>query len=372
MIKYLFANNYKSLVNYKIEFNSLNVLIGKNGSGKTTVINLLTLLRDFIGGKESNNCFPNITLTRWMNNNIQTFEMRCLINDNHYYYHLEIEHNHDNSNPCIVLNETVKLDEHLLLSCKNGRVDIYNDDFEHLTEIASDMTRSGLNFIFQGKDNTLLFQFKTNILQNIIICSPDPKNMNILSTNTIDQAYPDYCLSNIVSVYAYLSQSSTETIISLWDKMKEINPNFVKTKADMAPFGKTLSFEYCYNNQNKPFYFSELSDGERMMFALYLLLYGFIKKGLTVLIDEPDNYLGLREIKPWCNELESICIEQGQCIMISHHPEVIDYFGNDSSIWMSRLQSGESVIADNPFANFKNETGLKYSEIIAGGYLDEI
>ena len=89
-------------------------------------------------------------------------------------------------------------------------------------------------------------------------------------------------------------------------------------------------------------------------------------------IDEPDNWLSLREIQPWCAAVRAACEENGQCVMISHHPEVIDYYAGEAGIWMSRLRSGESCIKDELIKNAVHTGFMKYSELIAGGYLDEV
>lgn len=44
---------------------------------------------------------------------------------------------------------------------------------------------------------------------------------------------------------------------------------------------------------------SELSDGQRYLLALYMILHFLMAKGHTVFIDEPDNFISLREIQPW-------------------------------------------------------------------------
>ena len=128
-----------------------------------------------------------------------------------------------------------------------------------------------------------------------------------------------------------------------------------------------LALIYEHNGKEYEYHFSELSDGERMLFSLYLLLYGYIMQGMTVLLDEPDNYLSLREIQPWCMELEQLYETNGQCIMVSHHPEVIDYYADNNGVWFSRLSSGETIIEENPYYKKDEEKILKYSELIARG-----
>ena len=92
---------------------------------------------------------------------------------------------------------------------------------------------------------------------------------------------------------------------------------------------------------------------------------------MSVLLDEPDNFLSLREIQPWCINVERILDKGGQCIMISHHPEIIDYMAETDGIWLTRLASGESKIIEKPNVGI-NEDLLTYSEMISRGLLDEI
>ncbi len=44
---------------------------------------------------------------------------------------------------------------------------------------------------------------------------------------------------------------------------------------------------------------AELSEGQRFLIALYMILNFLIVRGDTVFLDEPDNFISLREIQPW-------------------------------------------------------------------------
>jgi len=48
MLKRIYADNYQCFVNFECQFDSLQLLMGQNGVGKTTVFNLLEVLREFI------------------------------------------------------------------------------------------------------------------------------------------------------------------------------------------------------------------------------------------------------------------------------------------------------------------------------------
>ena len=377
MIEYLYANNYKTLVNFEVKFNKTNVLIGKSGAGKSTVLFLLGCLRDFMAGTVNiTECFPNFSKTVWYGSAVQTFEIGYLRDGKHFTYHLEIDHSENEQN-CTVKYESVKYENTIILEEKNGKAELYNDDFELSNSIQADMSRSGLNFVFAGNGNKKLSEFKNEAVGNVIICEPNPKNMIVFSSNGIDNAFPDSSFSNIISVYAYLSQAHPEVIYKLWEQLREINPAFVQTNAKITQYGKTMYTSYNVGEESSAFSFNlmQLSDGERKLLALYLLLYAYLENGMTVLIDEPENYLGLREVQPWCAEVDMICNENengGQCIFASHHPETIDYYANNSAIWMSRINSGESKIAmNNPLIFAEDDSLMKYSELIAKGYWNE-
>src|SRR5690606_8791766 len=85
----------------------------------------------------------------------------------------------------------------------------------------------------------------------------------------------------------------------------------------------------------------ELSDGQRALLALHALLHLTKDQGYTLFLDEPDNYVALAEIQPWLMELHDACgVTIPQAVLCSHHGEVLDYFGTDHGIWLSREVTG--------------------------------
>ena len=115
MIKYLYANNYKSFVNFRINFDQLNLLIGQNGSGKSNVFYLIACLRDLIQGQNMAlfTGFPASTKTRWLKSDIQTFELGLSEEEHKYVYKLEIEQNAEN-NTTKIISEKVECNGILL------------------------------------------------------------------------------------------------------------------------------------------------------------------------------------------------------------------------------------------------------------------
>src|SRR5208337_1143119 len=107
--------------------------------------------------------------------------------------------------------------------------------------------------------------------------------------------------------------------------------------------------------------FSALSEGQRALIALYVLLNCAVDKEGTLLIDEPDNFIALAEIQPWLMKLLDRVDEQSaQVILVSHHPELLDQLADQGGVPLDRPDGGETRVL--PFAPQK-DTGLSPSEI---------
>ena len=369
MIKYLYANNYKSFVNFKIEFGQSNLLIGANGTGKSNAFALIASIRDVVTGSSNvtNGFLFQSTLTRWTKSNIQTFELGISYGACEFVYRLEIIHDLEKTK-CKISSEKLTCNGALLYQMVGGTAEVF-DDNSNKNRVLVDETSSGIAIIPREANYATINEFKKQI-DSIILCIPNPKTMSDLVQN--DVFIPRIDFGNIASTYTGVVLLEPDIYNELMGAIRETNTSFVKARiyVDVLANSKRLMMDYKYNDVPCSYYFGELSDGEKMLFALYTLLYGFIKRGMTVLLDEPDNYLSLREIQPWCNNIEREIGNTGQCIMISHHPEIIDYMADSDGIWMKRLASGESVVMDKP-SIAENKELFTYSELISRGLLDE-
>jgi ATPase subunit of ABC transporter with duplicated ATPase domains len=111
---------------------------------------------------------------------------------------------------------------------------------------------------------------------------------------------------------------------------------------------------------------SELSDGQRCLIVLYMILHFTINRGDTVFIDEPDNYIALREIQPWLLAAEEAVEEHhGQLILISHHPETLNQWALDCGLRFYREENG--FVRTEKFKPDPDGT-LQPAELIARGW----
>lgn len=368
MINYLFINNYKTFVNFKINFDKKSLLIGKNGTGKSSIFSIIASLKAFIIGNGANvgSLFLSGSTTRWMKSNIQTFELGITDGDTQFIYKLEIEHAEQNIQEVFVLSENLTVDGTIVLQVAEGKARV--QDGSTSKDYLVDKTLSAVLMVSYDINNKRIRQF-ISAINKIVFCMPNPKLMVDKVEN--DVYIPTLDFSNFASVYLGLTMMFPEVSEKVTNSMKESNPNFVRARIIPETYGKSFMLDYRYKDQPVPFRFNELSDGEKMIFVLYTLLYGYVSNGCTLLMDEPDNYVSLREIQPWCMALENEVENQGQCILISHNPEIINYMADTDGVWLSRLSSGESQIIDNPYINAAERNLLPYSELIARGMEDK-
>ena len=108
------------------------------------------------------------------------------------------------------------------------------------------------------------------------------------------------------------------------------------------------------------YYFHELSEGQKVLIALYALVYCTPENSL-ICIDEPENFLALPEIQPWFDTLYDQCAERNlQALLISHHPKIINLLASDSGYWFSR----ENNLTRIQKISAENESGLSISELV--------
>jgi AAA domain, putative AbiEii toxin, Type IV TA system len=175
--------------------------------------------------------------------------------------------------------------------------------------------------------------------------------------------------SNLASWYRSLAQEDPEAADAIKVDMREIIDRLQHFR--LAPAGGTAKELFATvaggpGEGRKPYDLAleELSLGQRQLLALYAILHGAARRATVVCFDEPDNFVALREIQPWLVKISDALEESGgQLLVISHHPEVIDYLAAGSAFKFER-PTGD-VARVKPLA-VDRDSGLKASEALDG------
>lgn len=382
MLKRIYINNFKCLVNFELTFAHLNLFLGVNGSGKTTVFQVLHNLQQFLrGDKKVTELFKWTELTRWLSDSpCQQFELDIASNEGLYKYSLEIEH-FPEKRLARVKQESLLFNNQPLFrfqieEAETGKTPIgmaylYNDVPNHPgTSYPWDWSRSGLGGVQEGYENKKLSWFKKRLTQFFIV-QVNPTLMGTESRQ--EETQPTWNLSNYVAWFDYLNQHQRRGVAKLEQTLRGIISGFDFFNFALAGEAKILKIDFLNESLNKlptTYRFDELSEGQRTLIALYTLLYCVPVEECTLAIDEPENFLALPEIQPWLDKLKDQCEENHlQALLISHHPKLINLLASHSGYWFSR-QGGEGHVRVQRICE-EGSTGLPIAELVERGWIYE-
>jgi predicted ATPase len=369
MLKRIYIDNYKSLVNFDQELGPINLFLGPNGSGKSTVFEVLRKIRSIVNGDSRvNDEFKFESRTCWQTTLIQNFELEIVKDDHTYRYALSIEYS-EKDQTAHIKQEHLWLDGNPLLKVEAQQALLYKEDHSEGSSFPFDWTRSVIDFI--PLYNPWITRFKGN-MNEILIVQIDPRSVKDASDR--DEPYPSQWIENYASWYRYLSKDQG-WVIELTEALKDVLPGFeyfrfVDAGEKVSILKSVFSSQGTKPASKMEFRFDELSDGQRALIILYTLLIAARKENYVLCIDEPENFLALPEIQPWLIALYDLCMDgKAQGLIISHHPEMINYLlASPVGYWFERQENQATRV--KPIIADKNG-GLSISELIARGWLNE-
>jgi predicted ATPase len=176
-------------------------------------------------------------------------------------------------------------------------------------------------------------------------------------------------MENFVCWYRFWSDEHQGAFLALTQELKRVIPGFSSfslKEAGEAKILKVLLEKPSGNGRPLAYDFGELSDGQRALIALYAVLCGLKDDGVSLFLDEPDNFVALREIQPWLTALTDSCGEGvEQAVLISHHPEIINHLALSAGRWFDRDANGPARVSERPKVQVE---GLTPSETMARGW----
>ena len=363
MLKRLYVHNYKCLVNFEINFDKdISLFLGANGSGKSTVFEVLTKLRRVIVSEEKvENVFYGSDFTRWLKyEDLDVrFELDIEINSSVYRYLLVID---DLSwNEPVIKEESLCGNNKILIESKDEKTVLFKND-ENEEQLSFDTSRSSIKRYLRSYDSLVFCQY----LGGFVIVRINPYEM--VSTINKANAKVKADFSNYAEWFAHLNEKNRKGVSVFEKAMRDILPGFDFFRIEQAGQAKVLEVDF-ENTANKKdiisYYFNELSEGQKVLIALYALVYCTPENSL-ICIDEPENFLALPEIQPWLNELREQCKERNiQALLISHHPSLINFLATYSGYWFSRQDNHTRIEKITK----QDDDGLPMAQLIEMGWL---
>jgi predicted ATPase len=363
MLTRIFADNFRALVNFELRPARLSLLLGDNGSGKTSVLDVLGNLRDLIVlGRTSTELF-SYTRTQWESRDAQRFELDFQANGGTYRYALEIQHPQGLQEKPFIRSEKVSFDGDLLYQYSEGEVHLHYEDDTAGPVFPFRSDQSFLTNLDSARASRMsrLGKFK-ELVAGLWIIQPNPFLMETESKQ--DQSFLTRRGSNFPSFFEYLNAERPDLRAALEDRLGEALPGFRNFMFRRLGDTKLLLAVFGDDQHRAELTVRELSEGQRVLAVLYAAAFGHVRSGSLLCFDEPDNFVSLPEIQPWLQTLRDILDEQGgQALIISHHPEVIDYLALDAVL---RFERPSGPVIMRPL-EVDGEPDLRLSDIIARG-----
>ena len=371
MFKRIYIDNYKSFVNFDLRFQDLTLLVGQNGTGKTGVLDVMYGLRRLLEGAArvtDRDVFPPSSLTRWQERDIQRFQLEVELDGVAFQYRLDVEHDRRERRARITL-ETLSRDEGPLFSFAGGDVQLYRDDHSEGPAFKSDWRESALARVVPVEKNLALTSF-LEFMRGVLVCGLNPPTL------TSEAAGEALILArdgrNFVDWYRHLLQ-----------ERQHLNPEYIQVLQRVlgglrglrlervGVDTRVLSAVFGEADEAHEYRFHELSDGQRALIVLYAITFLTADQGTVLFIDEPVNYVGLREIQPWLIALADSCgTAFPQAVLCSHHPEVIDYLGGDRGVllWREGLGPTRAESLADELERLNRDSPLRISQLMARGW----
>jgi len=339
MITRLYVNNFRCLVAFETKFDSFGVLCGPNGAGKSSVFDAVALIRklgtgDGLLGGTGEQDVPQLDFTKWLDSRIQEFELSLSVDGHSFDYVLHLEQTADFEKPRVI-HEKALCDGQPLFERDLDGVRFQRSDGNQ-TGFPLDWRQAALAAIQpRGVNISKLAPLQEEIAK-LLILRPNPRSME--RESKAEARHPDLSITNLTSWYRSLAQEQ-EWTDALRDALRDVWPDFRSFKlVDVGMNTKALQLRF-EGEAGKPtlLFFDQLSDGERALIGLYMVR-AALETGATrtVMLDEPDNFVGLPELQPWVLSMRELLDEKHQLILISHHPEILSNSGEENGRYLRR------------------------------------
>ena len=381
MLKKIYIDNWRCFVNFECPLEAIQLLVGSNGVGKSSVFDALALIRSFVCEDEPlAKLLPYESLTRWSSPDrvIQTFELEVERSGQVFHYSLNVEHNPVLRKSRVHL-ESLELDGATLFHFEKGTVQLYRDDFTTGPTFKFERTRSGLGTVGAGNDNKNLEWFRAWLSSSQVV-RLNPFGMR--SEAHTEAMTLDKHGVNFSEWFRHSVQEDLEINTRLTNRLQEVWPDFRSLKLEKAGEDTRL-LKAKFGSES--YSFAELSDGQRCLIVLNAFLCFVEASGSNasksevsdskasgfslVAFDEALNFVALREIQWWLAEWVSLADDNRiQVLFSGHHPEVIDFLGTSRSLHLSRTAGGPTRVGP---LEFQLQTTMPPSALISRGLVDE-
>ena len=348
MIRRLYIHNFRCLENFELPVSGKpsTLLIGKNGSGKTTVGLALEILQRLARG--TNRVGDLVKPKDFALGRTETpmrFEIEVEVERKIYSYVVAFEFP-KGFRELRVLEESLSVDSQPLYTRRVAHVSLPRMEQLNLERDGSfsmDWHLVALPVIQQQSAQDPIFVFK-QWLARMLILRPVPSLINGDSKDETLQ--PNRQVTDLGAWFSGLIASAPAAYARIDGYLKQVMPDIkdIKNPIIGADFRRlVVQFSNKLGSVSLPF--EDLSDGEKcFMVGALVLAANDVYGPVLCFWDEPDNYLALSEVGHFILALQTAFQFGGQFIATSHNDEAIRRFSEENTLVLFRKSHLEPTI----------------------------
>ena len=343
VIRRLYVNNFRCLENFELSISGQSsvLLIGKNGTGKTTVGLALEILQKIARGTNRvRDLVKPKDLTRGNTRVPLRFEIEVILGTKIYGYTIAFDFP-EGFKELRVYEEKLVVDGSSIYSREVAQVQLARTGREARFPI--DWHMVALPIVQEQSPNDPLFVFK-DWLARMLILRPIPSL--IRGDSEEETLKPNLPVTDFAAWFSGLIALAP----SAYGKIEEYLKQVMRDWKDIQnpPVGKdarSLVVQFSNDQSSLRLPFEELSDGEKcFMICAVVLAAKNTYDPLFCFWDEPDNYLALSEVGHFVLALRKTFQSGGQFIATSHNQQTIDAFSDENTLYLYRKSHLEPTI----------------------------
>jgi ABC-type cobalamin/Fe3+-siderophores transport system ATPase subunit len=342
MIERLYVQNFRCLESFTLDFAGQRsaVLIGKNGAGKSTVLNALKVFQKICRGP---NRVKNVILandfTQHRKDRPMRFEVDATLAGTRIKYSVSFEWP-DGFYEARILEESLTRDGISVFTRQQGQVQlpgglIFGLDW-HVFALP----------VINEKPPSRTIQDVKAFFAGMILLAPLPQIMKGFSEEpetelSCDALNYSSCLRSMLQQKPKAYTEFESFVKGKAGAEKGVIPDFssIENRERGKEGGSQLvvTFQPPHSSEALSFDFDDLSDGEKcFLISAYIVAANAVGPPVVCVWDEPDNHLSLSEVGHFIAAMRKMTNQGGQFIATTHHPETIRKFSDENTYVLTR------------------------------------
>ena len=355
MIERLYVHNFRCLENFTLEFGgrSSTLVIGKNGSGKSTVLNCLALFQQICrGSSRVSKLISTSDFTQHRTDHPMRFEVELTLSGKRFKYVISFEWP-STFREARILDESLLVDGQAIFTRHQAQVQLSGG-----AAFGLDWHIVALPVIHERPGETAIQDIKT-FFASMILIAPIPAKMTGYSEEPSMELQDDG--ANYASCLRALLGQRPAAYGIFESYLKTVIPDFSSIEnVERGESGTQLivRFEPPKPQPSLSVEFKALSDGEKCFFlSAYLIALNTVGLNVFCMWDEPDNNLSLSEVGQFIIALRKMTHQNGQFFATTHHPETIRKFSDETTFVFTRKSLLDPTVV-RPLADFSYDGDL--------------